>query len=124
LAQFRRYALASNPQHTSVCLRFEAQTRLDIEPKSFFETIYRSYQANCSTKDITMGKEKLKQHIINREWCKGCGICVEFCPKKVLKMDEEEKAVAARPQDCICCRLCELRCPDLAIEIETEIIES
>ena len=31
-----------------------------------------------------------------------------------------EKAVAVRPEDCICCRLCELRCPDLAIEVLTE----
>jgi 2-oxoglutarate ferredoxin oxidoreductase subunit delta len=67
-----------------------------------------------------MGKPKLKQHHINRDWCKGCGICVEFCPKKVLELDNEDKVKAARPQDCICCRLCELRCPDLAIEIELE----
>jgi 2-oxoglutarate ferredoxin oxidoreductase subunit delta len=26
--------------------------------------------------------------------------------------------VAARLKDCICCKLCELRCPDLAIEVE------
>jgi 2-oxoglutarate ferredoxin oxidoreductase subunit delta len=67
-----------------------------------------------------MAKPKLKQHLINRDWCKGCGICVEFCPKKVLQLDDQEKVIPARPQDCICCRLCELRCPDLAIEIETE----
>ena len=67
-----------------------------------------------------MGKPKLKQHHINRDWCKGCGICVEFCPKKVLELDDQDKVTAARPQDCICCRLCELRCPDLAIEIEIE----
>ena len=67
-----------------------------------------------------MAKQKLKAHHINREWCKGCGICVAFCPKKVLELDEEEKATAVRKDDCIACRLCELRCPDLAIEIETE----
>ena len=67
-----------------------------------------------------MGKPKLKQHHINRDWCKGCGICVELCPKNVLEMDNEDKVTAVRPKDCICCRLCELRCPDFAIEIESE----
>ena len=67
-----------------------------------------------------MAKKKIKEHLINREWCKGCGICVHFCPQNVLEMDDDEKAFAARPEDCICCMMCELRCPDLAIEILTE----
>jgi len=67
-----------------------------------------------------MVKKKLIAHHINRVWCKGCGICVAFCPKNVLELDAEEKVVAARPEDCICCLMCELRCPDLAIEVETE----
>jgi 2-oxoglutarate ferredoxin oxidoreductase subunit delta len=67
-----------------------------------------------------MAKPKLKRHHINRDWCKGCGICVELCPKKVLELDEQDKVVAVRPQDCICCKLCELRCPDFAIEVETQ----
>ena len=35
---------------------------------------------------------KLKAHVIRREWCKGCGICVAFCPKSVLELDDDEKA--------------------------------
>lgn len=67
-----------------------------------------------------MGKKKLKEHRIERDWCKGCGICVEFCPNKVLELDKHGKATAVRVQDCIACRQCEIRCPDLAIEIITE----
>ena len=71
-----------------------------------------------------MAKRKLKEHLINREWCKGCGICIEFCAKKVLEMDAQDKAVPVRTEDCVVCRLCEMRCPDLAIEvIEEELIE-
>jgi 2-oxoglutarate ferredoxin oxidoreductase subunit delta len=87
---------------------------------SFNQNIWLETNLFFRRKDRFMANSKLKQHHINRDWCKGCGICVELCPKKVLDLDEEDKAVAAAPQDCICCKLCELRCPDLAIEIETE----
>lgn len=53
---------------------------------------------------------------INR--CKGCGICVEFCPKKVLVVNQLEKVEVANEKDCILCRQCEMRCPDFAIFVQ------
>ncbi len=60
-----------------------------------------------------------KKLVTNRKWCKGCGICVAFCPKDVLKL-EKEKIVIDKPENCIKCGLCELRCPDYAIWLEEE----
>jgi 2-oxoglutarate ferredoxin oxidoreductase subunit delta len=65
-----------------------------------------------------MARKEKKMPAINREWCKGCGICVEFCPKDALVMDEREKATFAYPEKCNGCGMCELWCPDLAIELK------
>ena len=53
---------------------------------------------------------------VNREWCKGCGICAAFCPKRTLELNREGKAFQARPEDCVHCGMCALYCPDLAVE--------
>jgi len=54
--------------------------------------------------------------VIFRNWCKGCGICVEFCPQGTLAIDAaDEKAFVAYPEKCTLCGICELRCPDFAI---------
>ena len=56
---------------------------------------------------------------INRKWCKGCGICAAFCPKKVLEI-QDDKAVVVNGEACIGCMMCELRCPDIAIQVTKE----
>ena len=53
-------------------------------------------------------------------WCKRCGICIAFCPGKALEADPEGVPRWASPESCTGCRLCELRCPDFAIEILEE----
>ncbi len=64
-------------------------------------------------------EEKSKETTIHifPEWCKGCGICVAFCPKQVLVMGKDQKAHVAHPEKCIRCFLCARRCPDLAITV-------
>ncbi|MDR2870568.1 MAG: 4Fe-4S binding protein [Deferribacteraceae bacterium] len=54
---------------------------------------------------------------INRQACKGCAICVHFCPANVLAIKEFKVAVPAYDK-CIACMMCELRCPDFAIKVE------
>ncbi len=51
------------------------------------------------------------------DWCKGCGICVAFCPTGVLEM-RNQKAVVAHSDKCVRCYLCARRCPDFAIGVE------
>ncbi len=53
---------------------------------------------------------------ITASWCKGCGICVAFCPKQALSL-VKDKAVHDNDK-CIVCGMCELYCPDLAIIVD------
>ena len=48
-------------------------------------------------------------------WCKGCGLCVEFCPAGVLEQGADGRVIVAHPEKCTACRWCELHCPDFAI---------
>ncbi|MBG0790325.1 MAG: 4Fe-4S binding protein [Desulfovibrionaceae bacterium] len=54
------------------------------------------------------------------DWCKGCGICVEFCPQKVLGLNDQGKATVVREANCIRCGFCELHCPDFAIVVKNK----
>ncbi len=61
---------------------------------------------------------------IDEEKCKGCGLCVHFCPKKVLELKKElnlkgyNPAVPVRGEDCIGCAICATMCPDCVITVE------
>lgn len=61
--------------------------------------------------------------VINEDWCKGCGICIERCPLNALEESTKLNRRGVRPpklkevNECNLCRLCELLCPDLAIAV-------
>jgi len=52
---------------------------------------------------------------IQGERCKGCGICVDLCPKQVLDLNDIGKITVIDEKSCIFCKQCEMRCPDYAI---------
>lgn len=60
---------------------------------------------------------------IAKEQCKSCAFCVEFCPRKVLKIGEESNqkgyqfAYMAEPEKCVSCGICAIVCPDAAISL-------
>ena len=56
---------------------------------------------------------------INKAWCKGCGICIAFCPKNALNL-VNGKAEMVEGNECIRCGICENLCPDFAIYLLEE----
>jgi 2-oxoglutarate ferredoxin oxidoreductase subunit delta len=65
-------------------------------------------------------QKKGKIHIL-KDRCKGCGFCVEYCPKDVLELSEEFNIKGYHPpfvkdeDKCLYCQLCETICPEFAI---------
>jgi len=63
--------------------------------------------------------------LIDKERCKGCGYCVEFCPRGALEMSEELSpkgytlAVVTDESKCLGCGLCDVLCPEFAIHLES-----
>lgn len=55
--------------------------------------------------------------IIFGMWCKGCRLCVEFCPTGVLEF-QDDRPVVVKPESCTACHWCDTHCPDLAIVVE------
>ena len=60
---------------------------------------------------------------IDQERCKGCSLCIEFCPKQAIvlsnKLNLKGYFVAAPREDngCNGCATCVLMCPEIAIEV-------
>lgn len=53
---------------------------------------------------------------IKVSWCKGCGLCVEYCNRGALEMKDALVRVVDA-EKCSRCMLCEAICPDFAITV-------
>lgn len=62
--------------------------------------------------------------IINEDWCKGCNICVEFCPVGVYELSGKVNMkgvhvpIPSNEDKCTKCGLCTLLCPEQAITVD------
>jgi 2-oxoglutarate ferredoxin oxidoreductase subunit delta len=74
---------------------------------------------------------------IDKERCKGCGLCILVCPMKQIEISDElntkgyypasfleENAGDSGKRKCTGCALCALTCPDVAIEVYRETKKS
>jgi len=62
---------------------------------------------------------------IAKQRCKGCGLCVDVCPKEVLRLSPHFNklgyhCVEVAKEGCIGCRRCTVICPDACIELFLE----
>lgn len=61
----------------------------------------------------------------NQDRCKGCGLCVEACPMKIVQIDAHvinkkgyNPATVFEMEKCIGCTNCATMCPDEVITVE------
>lgn len=60
---------------------------------------------------------------IQRDICKGCGLCVEFCPQHALKLADGLNAIGyhpvelVHPEACNSCTICAMMCPDHGLSV-------
>jgi len=59
---------------------------------------------------------------INKNECKGCQLCILYCPKKILVQDKElnirgvfSAVVKDKSKECTSCQSCVLICPENGI---------
>jgi len=55
---------------------------------------------------------------VRRAYCKGCNLCVEACPAKILELDAVDRIVVSDIARCLFCGICAGRCPDFVFVLD------
>lgn len=74
---------------------------------------------------MSKGSVRSRRYQVNviAERCKGCGFCVEFCPRHILSQSAEtnsqgyHQAYINDNDKCTGCNICSMACPDFAIYV-------
>ncbi len=67
--------------------------------------------------------------VIDKEVCKGCGVCVPACPNSVLNLSKNVNSKGYNyseqtNDECIGCANCAIVCPDAAITVYKAKLET
>lgn len=74
-------------------------------------TRFEDKNKNCLAKSNYISK-------VNKDLCKGCGLCVERCPFEAVSLIEEKASVDS--DKCYGCGICAVTCPTEAISLHRE----
>ena len=77
----------------------------------------REETGDPSTVTVSKASRPRCQVTIFGTWCKGCGICIEFCPQGVFEANGQGRPVVVHPERCTACHWCDTHCPDMAITV-------
>ena len=110
----RSTALFRVPGSRRACVPWQRKPALHIPPASVRDV--RRQPIIPKPPDVPRGTV----YVIVEE-CKGCGLCIDFCPREVLVFSNGTNAkghhypVVVKEGECANCQMCTLICSDFAI---------
>jgi len=112
----RRGMLESNRR--AFDMGFDLLDEPEVEPAPSDATVLETDRP-----DVSAGGEESRRVQVLEHFCKGCGICVDVCPKDALALSETLNsngyfvAELTQPEACTSCRICARMCPDVALRV-------